>query len=91
MVKLYKTVDSVMIYWETWKDGNDFIIHWGTVGEQGETQTLKNSLFSSSTKRINELIQDKKNNGFSEIPEEKLFTLIIEYNIGSSPNQVGEL
>ena len=48
MIKLYKQIDGVLHYWETWdKDEKTGIIHLGIVGENGQMMEIKSGLFSS--------------------------------------------
>jgi hypothetical protein len=40
MLKLYRTSGGVTEYWEAWITATDVTIHWGKVGEEGETREL---------------------------------------------------
>jgi hypothetical protein len=42
MLKLYKRIDNQLQYWETWdKDEKTAIVHWGIVGQCGQTSEVK--------------------------------------------------
>ena len=81
MIKLYKDNNGIKQYWETWENNGTYAIHWGRVGETGETTEIKRSLFNSAKKIINSKINEKKEEGFKEIPIEELKTLLIEYKV----------
>lgn len=40
MLKLYKRTTDGIHYWEAWEDDVEVIIHWGTLGTTGDTQTV---------------------------------------------------
>ena len=81
MIKLYKTENGIMNYWETWENNGVYTIHWGKIGETGESKELRKGLFGSLNKTINSKINEKKTEGYAEIPDEELKTLLIEYKI----------
>ncbi len=82
MLKLYKKTDSQFLYWETWdKDSKTGIVHWGVVGEKGESKEIKSGLFSSFRKTIKKEIEIKIGEGFSEFDEEENIYLEIEFLI----------
>lgn len=75
MVKLYKNNNNVFHYWEYWEtDTDEFIIHWGKVGERGEDKTANGNTVVTEMRLQVE-------NGYAEIDEEDIATLIIEYAI----------
>ncbi len=80
MLKLYKKIDGVLHYWETWdKDDKTGIIHWGIVGERGESKEVKSELFSNFHKRIQKEVIKLTQEGFKEGEEE--YTLLIEFKV----------
>lgn len=88
MLKLYKRIDGVLHYWETWdKDDKTGIIHWGIVGEKGDTKEIKSGLLSNFRKVIQKEIDLKMQEGYQTIDDEDNFTLMVEYaidNMGTS-------
>ena len=81
-LKLYKRIDGVLHYWETWdKDDKTGIIHWGIVGEQGQTKEIKSSLFSNFRKEIQKEINKIMQEGYQLIDIDDHFTLMIEYKV----------
>ena len=82
MLKLYKRVDNEILYWETWdKDEKTGVIHWGVVGQRGEDKEIKSGLFSNFRKEIQKEVDKKIAEGYVEINDSDLFTLLIEFNV----------
>ncbi len=82
MLKLYKNINGILNYWETWDNNGTSIMHWGVVGEKGETKNVASSgFFSSSKKIIKEEINKKLADGFSEIKEDEMKRLVVEYKV----------
>lgn len=82
MLKLYKKEEAGLVYWETWdKDNRTGVIHWGIVGEEGESKEIKSGIFSDFRTNIQKLITMKMDEGFREFPDESLATLVIEYKV----------
>jgi hypothetical protein len=80
MLKLYKNIDGILHYWETWdRDNKTGVIHWGIVGERGQSEEIKSDLLKSFKVKIQKLVDQKIKEGFEEI--EDLYTLLIEYSI----------
>lgn len=80
MLKLYKIIDGVWYYWETWdQDENTGIVHWGKVGQNGETEYYQSTAFSNFHDRIQEIVNRKISDGYSEL--EDYDSLEIEYNV----------
>ena len=61
MIKLYKTTDNELYYWETWdNENNSASIHWGKVGDRGEVKTVKSRLFSNFRKEVQKEIDKNR-------------------------------
>jgi len=82
MIKLYKAIDGALHYWETW-EANDgtAMVHWGVVGEKGQTQQVDSGIFSSRDRKVQKLIDQRLAEGYSEIDEDGAYTLLIEYEV----------
>ncbi len=88
MLKLYKKIDGILHYWETWEDDNKTAtIHWGIVGQTGESKEIKSGLFISVQNQIQKEIQRISAQGYERIDQEYLSTLIIEYEIDGMGTQ----
>ncbi len=82
MIKLYRFSDTKKEYWEAWDSGDgNFIVHFGELGERGESVIVKSSLFKKVEKKIEGEIAAKKLEGYTEIDADEHFTLLIEYEV----------
>jgi hypothetical protein len=82
MIKLYKKIDSELQYWESWEDDKtSATIHWGKVGQKGESKTIKSSFFSGFQKVLKKEVDRITREGFKEIPHDEHVTLLIEYPV----------
>jgi hypothetical protein len=82
MLKLYKEIDGKLNYWETWDQGeNVATIHWGIVGEEGQTTQVKSGLFSNFKDKVQQEIKKKLEDEYKQLDPESLRRLIIEYRI----------
>jgi hypothetical protein len=82
MLKLYKQIDTKLHYWETWdKDEKTGIVHWGVVGQRGQDKEIKSGLFSNFRKEIQKEVDKKIAEGYDEIDDDNLFTLLIEFQV----------
>ena len=82
MLKLYKFTKNNKEYWETWdnEDGSHEV-HWGVLGTEGSSETIKSSLLTKATDKIQKLIDVKVGDGFKSIDFEDHYTLLIEYSV----------
>lgn len=80
MLKLFKTIEGQLHYWETWDtDEQTVIVHWGVVGETGYRSEVKSAPFSNFRKTVRKEINQKKREGYEEFDEDNLAFLEIEY------------
>lgn len=82
MLKLYKNIDGQLHYWETWEeDDKTGIIHWGKVGDHGQTEEIRSKFLLSFKKFIRRETLKKLKEGYTKIEEDKWSFLEIEYII----------
>ncbi|HEY0980294.1 MAG TPA: hypothetical protein VGE18_02705 [Candidatus Paceibacterota bacterium] len=82
MEKLYKETGDGLLYWETWdKSGRAGIIHWGKVGEEGQSREISSGIFSSFKKEVQKEYDQKIIEGYTEVADELLERLVIEYKV----------
>lgn len=82
MLKLYKEIDGRLHYWETWdEDEGRSFIHWGIVGQLGDTNIVTPENTPNYKQAIQDEITEKKVEGFKEVEKEKMMYLEIEYRI----------
>ncbi len=82
MIKLYKTIDNELHYWETWdNENNSATVHWGKVGLKGESKTVKSGLFSNYRKVVQKEIEKKENEDYIQFDDMNLTFVEIIYPI----------
>jgi hypothetical protein len=87
IMKLYRKSIDKFEYWETWeKDENSSVVHFGLVGEKGETINLEQS-FDKRKDVLKSQIKEKVDSGFRPIAEKNLHTLILEYETTDNPQE----
>ena len=79
MIKLYKREGDRLLYWETWEDEGKHVMHWGRVGEEGESQSVRSGLFRDAEKVVAEETARRQQEGYAEIDEEDLEVVLIRY------------
>ena len=80
MLKLYKSIDNILHYWETWnKNERSAMVRYGIVGDIGQTKEVKSGLFSNFRKFIEKEIAKKRKDGYNEIDTDDMEWLEIEY------------
>lgn len=80
VIKLYK-VGDVTHYWEAWNTPTEVTIHWGVLGERGETREIQLRDGDSPSKIIEREAKQPKKEGYRKIPNSKLSRLVIQYRI----------
>jgi hypothetical protein len=81
VLKLYKKTKDVTRYWEAWNVEDEITIHWGTLGERGETRTAKVEPGTSPKSIITRDSKPLKNEGYKTIPVSRLAQVVIQYQI----------
>jgi hypothetical protein len=83
LLKLYKKEDDKTLYWEAWPEGDDVVVHFGELGQQGETTTLSLPEFEPPDTAIQKHAEEARAAGFQEIDQEELYELIVQYKVES--------
>lgn len=82
MLKLYRTSEGFMEYWETWeRDSGSQLVHWGKLGTRGETKTVVSGIFQSAVGKLKKEVDALLADGYSPIEPEDHLVLMIEYAI----------
>ncbi len=79
MIKLYRKNPDGIEYWETWENGGEHTIHWGRLGDRGESENERDSLLRSAAKAVASRAAEKRKEGSQEV--EDLERLLIEYTV----------
>jgi predicted DNA-binding WGR domain protein len=88
MLKLYKSVNNEMLYWETWNTAkSNVVVHWGKLGDIGENKAIHKNLPRELQAEINNSIEAKVKEGFREIPFEEQYTLQINFRLKTWGNE----
>jgi hypothetical protein len=82
LLKLYKKEDNRTLYWEAWDEDDEIVIHFGQLGQLGETTTVPMAEFEPPTSAVINQAAEAREAGFAEIEPEDLFELIVQYKIG---------
>ena len=82
MLKLYRLTDERKEYWETWEnDDGTHTVHWGELGDQGYTRTVKSTLFKKAAGIVQKEMDARAAEGFKPYDIGLHCTLIIEYAV----------
>lgn len=79
LLKLYRKDKTKTLYWEAWPDGEEIVIHFGELGDTGETTAVALPEFEPPETAIQKHAEEARQAGFEEIGEEDLFELIVQY------------
>ena len=86
MIKLYKKSDAGSHYWETWENNGVHTIHWGTLGERGQSKEIKDAFLKPAAKVVRSEMNKMIDQGYEEIPVEDQVILLIEYPVDGMGN-----
>ena len=82
MLKLYKKIDGVTNYGETWDNDDDSgTVHWGQLGNRGEDKVVKTDSTSDVHDKIQSEIDQKIADGYLPVDEGDLTILLIEFKV----------
>jgi hypothetical protein len=83
MLKLYKSSEGSVRYWEAWEADSIVVLHRGVVGDTGETMNLQIGPGESGESIIEREAAIPRNQGFSEIPLELHSELVVQYRLAN--------
>jgi predicted DNA-binding WGR domain protein len=81
MLKLYRTTGGVTEYWEAWITATDVTIHWGKVGEEGETRELPHEADLHPSEIIKREAKALRAAGFKPRKTKELHSIVIQYKV----------
>lgn len=82
MLKLYRFSGLEKEYWETWEEEpRGHVVHWGALGTEGKSKTVKSSLFRNAEKSIQKEIDELIEQSFVPVLLEDHAILMVEYSI----------
>lgn len=79
MLRLYKKEGKALRYWEAWVHDTEFTVHWGTVGEMGESRTQPLPSDEDPDMVVASEAADWVDQGYDEPDVEAMVPLVIQY------------
>ncbi len=80
LIKLIKQDENDIFYWDIWVDGKTLVIHKGIVGDTGETEEMKLSLFQKAEKVMEKLAEEKHDEGYEYLDEDEIIELVVQFS-----------
>jgi predicted DNA-binding WGR domain protein len=81
MVKLYRTSGGVTEYWEAWFTATEVTIHWGKVGEKGQSRELPHEASVHPAEIIKREAKPLRAAGFKPKKANELHSVVIQYEV----------
>lgn len=81
MIKLYKGTPGGVLYHEAWSADLTITEHWGKLGELGSTRDHELSEVDDPDDVLEAVLAPARATGFSELDDDELRLLLIEYRI----------
>jgi predicted DNA-binding WGR domain protein len=81
MLKLYRMNGDVLEYWEAWITATDVTLHWGRVGEEGETRELPHEAGLHPSEIVEREAKPFRAAGFKERKVNQLHSVVVQYRI----------
>lgn len=79
LIKLYKNQNGALHYYEAWDDGKKVTVHWGELGQVGESKTVTVRSGETVESLIERELSVPRSQGYKEIDIDDHQTLIIQY------------
>src|SRR5438067_13357297 len=78
MIKLYKRDKKGIRYWEAWDTNRKVVVHWGNLGENGETREIR--LKGEPAEQVIAMESRlRRAEGYEEIPLDDHATVVVQY------------
>jgi hypothetical protein len=81
METLYKFEGDKVSYWEAWEAEGQIIIHWGELGDRGESHTLAMKQGQSAKKFIAQEAKKYRAEGYRKLKEDEEVTVLVQYQV----------
>lgn len=81
MVKLYRSTDGAIEYWECWETSTHFIVHSGIVGQKGEVKEHNKMENDQVRYQIEDEMNRAKAAGYSSIDTGLMMQIVIQSRI----------
>ena len=81
MKKLYKFESDKVSYWEAWEANGAITIHWGELGDRGETEILRLERGQSAKQLIEQEAKKYRAEDYRQLKEGEEVTLLVQYEL----------
>jgi hypothetical protein len=81
MLKLYRATDHGTEYWEAWATAAEITIHWGKLGEEGESREISIKAGVNPNDTIKSEAKPIRAAGFKPLKPSQLRSIVIQYKI----------
>lgn len=78
---IFNEKENCYYYDEAWVNGSEIVEHTGKLGTEGCTTNHRLNPLKTDEENVSRILQSAVEAGYREIPQESLYTLIIEYKI----------
>ena len=79
MLRLYSRQFDRPAYWETWEKEGQTCIHFGTVGERGETLWFPAHLREAMTRKLAGEVEKLREKGYEELAPDEFCQFVVQY------------
>jgi len=79
MEKLYKFEGDKVSYWEAWEADAQIVIHWGELGERGQSQIIPLTAGELAESRIAQEAKKYHGEGYRRLKEGEPVTVLVQY------------
>ena len=79
MLKLYRSANGVKEYWEAWATPNEITVHWGKLGEEGESRQLPVEPSVNPNETIKREAKPILAAGFKPLKRSQISSIVIQY------------
>ena len=81
MKKLYQTIEGTIHYKEAWVADGKTTLHWGKVGDHGESESVSIPIGESETEAVERVLSEAVAEGYRGIPLDKHYQLVVQKQI----------
>ena len=83
-IKLYKSTSEGILYWEMWGHSGIYTMHWGKLGDRGQSHDFHSSAFPKAAATVEGERKRRLDEGYREWP--KLTQVVLQYRIEGMGN-----
>ncbi len=80
VLKLYQRQNDPILFWETWESAGQTCLHFGAVGERGETLWFGPELREAIAARLEKNAAELRERGYAELAPDEYELLVVQYH-----------